>query len=709
MSFKLLAIRPLEGCNKKFLKNLEENRIYKFYNEYSFYNGENELNENENLEVTEINYIQTVPDNLFGSNINISAIVGKNGSGKSSLVELLIASIVNLALKLVPNFIEVNHLYVDDEFLEKNKNNFEKSIIDNIKSINIEFYFSHIRDYDVNINGLDPLHFGDKNFQDIRSVKIMDDIITITVFNSQDQLSWKRAIPIFGLDQIVNKTDISVLNIKNGFYSFLKDFFYTMVVNYSHYGFNTNEVGEWLKGVFHKNDGYQLPVVINPYRDKGNININREKQLAKSRFLVNILQEKDLRTISKNKTLTHIGIKFDKNIFSEKQFLIKNSELEIDSIFNKILISFHIKELPDNNDLVFKTIKQYLFIKLEKMTNYKSYEKYKDCFEYSPEKILMNGNIVYPFTINIAKIVNYLEALFKDISHITDKFRQALFFLKYPYFKESDFLEKEIILSLDELNDKIDKEFKKQIKDLDIKDFNFGNFTIRECPPSILKTEYYFENRISDNNFTNFSSGEKQKIFSTHSAIYHLRNLKSVKDPNYVKYKNVNLILDEIELYSHPEFQKSFINDFLKAVNVINNHQDDNLNLKINILFITHSPFILSDIPKQNILYLKTEEIDKMIDGKLKKFQISIPQSINDKHSFGANITDLLADSFFINDGLIGDFAKEKINDVLSDLLLKKKSNSKKQREMFKIIGIIDEPIIKNKLSDMFKSKYGEI
>ena len=36
MSFKLLAIRPTENCGKKFLKNLEINRIYKIYNEYKF-------------------------------------------------------------------------------------------------------------------------------------------------------------------------------------------------------------------------------------------------------------------------------------------------------------------------------------------------------------------------------------------------------------------------------------------------------------------------------------------------------------------------------------------------------------------------------------------------------------------------------------------------------------------------------------------------
>ena len=44
MSFKLIAIRPLSGCNDKFLKNLIPNQIYKFYNEYKFlYENENEM------------------------------------------------------------------------------------------------------------------------------------------------------------------------------------------------------------------------------------------------------------------------------------------------------------------------------------------------------------------------------------------------------------------------------------------------------------------------------------------------------------------------------------------------------------------------------------------------------------------------------------------------------------------------------------------
>lgn len=105
MSFKLLAIRPLDGCNKKFLKNLIPNQIYKFYNEYEFYIGENKVENAINGDVVKIKYdpISSLPENLYDigkTKINISAIVGKNGSGKSSLIELFIACMNQLSFKL---------------------------------------------------------------------------------------------------------------------------------------------------------------------------------------------------------------------------------------------------------------------------------------------------------------------------------------------------------------------------------------------------------------------------------------------------------------------------------------------------------------------------------------------------------------------------------------------------------------------------------
>jgi hypothetical protein len=41
--FKLLAIRPLDGCDKQFLKNLQPGMIYKFYQDYDYFVGNEKL------------------------------------------------------------------------------------------------------------------------------------------------------------------------------------------------------------------------------------------------------------------------------------------------------------------------------------------------------------------------------------------------------------------------------------------------------------------------------------------------------------------------------------------------------------------------------------------------------------------------------------------------------------------------------------------
>jgi hypothetical protein len=163
----------------------------------------------------------------------------------------------------------------------------------------------------------------------------------------------------------------------------------------------------------------------------------------------------------------------------------------------------------------------------------------------------------------------------------------------------------------------------------------------------------------------------------------------------------LNLILDEIELYSHPEMQKQFINNLLLGISKLTMN-----NIKcLNILFITHSPFILSDIPKENVLFLS--------EGK--------PQDFRRMNTFGANITDLLSDSFFINNGLIGDFAKGKINKTLNWLRIQANKkiemddqkleidkeleyndveNTKEYNK--KIIQLIDEPLIHYQLKELY-------
>ena len=112
---------------------------------------------------------------------------------------------------------------------------------------------------------------------------------------------------------------------------------------------------------------------------------------------------------------------------------------------------------------------------------------------------------------------------------------------------------------------------------------------------------------------------------------------------------------------------------------------------KLNLVFATHSPFILSDLPKESIIFLeKGKQVYPFEDGK---------------QTFGANIHTLLSHGFFMKDGLMGEFAKSKIDDVIKYLNNDKKSTITTDKDAQNIIDIIGEPIIKRELQRMLKNK----
>ena len=76
-TFKIIGVRPLKGCNKHVIKNLKSDTFYTFYNNYEF--------KDEKVIKSE----QQVPDNLYASNISLHAIVGMNGSGKSTMLKTI--------------------------------------------------------------------------------------------------------------------------------------------------------------------------------------------------------------------------------------------------------------------------------------------------------------------------------------------------------------------------------------------------------------------------------------------------------------------------------------------------------------------------------------------------------------------------------------------------------------------------------------------
>lgn len=187
------------------------------------------------------------------------------------------------------------------------------------------------------------------------------------------------------------------------------------------------------------------------------------------------------------------------------------------------------------------------------------------------------------------------------------------------------------------------------------------------------------------------STGEKA-LLDLYSSIYDY--LKRFGDHQY--NENCIFLLDEADLGFHPEWKKKYVNALTTTLPILINSTRDKIK-NIQIIFATHDPLTLSDIPNSNVVYLKK---DTMITNIL-------PENEKPNKSFGANITDLLADSFFIKDGLMGDFAKEKIEEVIkylnhSEGLITDNGTAKK------IIDIIDEPILKYKLEDMYFEKFPE-
>lgn len=248
-------------------------------------------------------------------------------------------------------------------------------------------------------------------------------------------------------------------------------------------------------------------------------------------------------------------------------------------ILKTIKSEFHLNNLPDE-DLQMQ-LDYYIIYKVISIC-----DKYVECQGFVSDSYKIFEDRKYKrYKINITDFIKHIK---KYKSHITYKLYQTINYIKYydEFWKDIKTDEK---LDLDRLSVELNLLLK------DKEDF------IEILPPPIFDTEIFLEDENNSEliRLYDLSSGEQQLIHSVSSITYHLNNINSVNGTKVIKYEYVNLIFDEIELYFHPEFQRKLVNYLLEQIKNIN------LSLKgINILFITHSPFILSDIPKQNVLFL---------------------------------------------------------------------------------------------------------
>lgn len=628
-----------------------------FFNDFYKHNQEGELEKSPHSFNSDL---------FFGENINIQAIVGKNGSGKSTLMDLLYVMINNYSC-IFTNRMQRSNFYV----------------------------------YGLYAN----LYFG--NDKDEFALKSQNSKIILYHRKSSSFKSYKKwekvYLGTFDIDDYVELRDFSAKNIAS-------KIFYTIVTNYamlslipsSYYAACSELILEkkkwkkktdnfsghsWIQRIFHKNDGYTCPIVLNPMRkDEGVIDVGKEMQLSKYRLIALLIYaQRHNYSFDDRYELSKIEVRFTNELTLDK--LRKNWTKFKDADENKIIAvvdewlknpnsvcNLIVKKFNLNisaKSILLKRAKRialaYLQDKILSLPNYYSYKNFS------------NGNaedleIKDIDKVNQENLKELIKEIFIDSSHVVTKIHQVVNFLR---IKDEDTLLKDInkfdiveysnyekairncIVDNKEKWNKLTKKSANYFNPpfIHIKPWNGDkadekrDFTldeIIEClPPSTLDYRIYLYDKVEKKEvlYNRMSSGELQLLQTLSTHLYHVRNIMSVNGSR-LQYKNINMIFDELEICFHPEYQRLFVK---KLIDIITNLKLNKTH-SFNITLITHSPFILSDIPQEKVMYLK--------EGR---------QEERDGETFSANLGELLESGFFLN-GTIGNFASWIINQLIENI-----------------------------------------
>ncbi|MEH7347186.1 AAA family ATPase, partial [Bacillus sp. JJ1532] len=155
------------------------------------------------------------------------------------------------------------------------------------------------------------------------------------------------------------------------------------------------------------------------------------------------------------------------------------------------------------------------------------------------------------------------------------------------------------------------------------------------------------------------------------------------------------LLLDEPDASFHPEWSRRYIYNIYRFLDSV----DYGKKFKYQIIITTHSPFIVSDVPKEHITCIKIQA-DSFGDT----------QRIVKKAEFGfmSNFYDIIQSDFFITSP-IGEHAKHVFEKIVKRIT---SWNEYDENEIFLVNGIISsigEDIIRGKLQQLMNDKKMEL
>ena len=667
--FSLIALDLRNQPEGHILKTLK-NQMYFFDKRYTMIGGQ--------IMFQPEAEVDAIVNDLYGENIHIQAIVGKNGAGKTSMLDIIYRIINNLSFSMLTKGVSqlVSLYFIEDLYATL------------YYSLNDKFYCISCHGQTIIWSEVDA------------NLKGSNLALYSSTWTKQD----------FSEKDLIEKS---------------KNLFYAIVTNYSPQALVPNDYKKeivsryykgklterddtsWLPSLFHKNDGYLTPVCLAPYRDdNGAINMTKELLLTTYRlssiFLYYHFNGENAHAVIDTYSFAdikyeyqprHANEKFSRYNGASKKSLISASK---SSIGKQILSLFGVldQRLMSKCNVYYSGC-EYLIAKVYSIVDtYQSYVLYKKLF-FKRDTTTGTNEIQNGITSALPdpqleplleKLITKLE---DDKSHVTIKLRQVLYMLKY--IKQCEEENNDYAWLTDELEKFSFKEYFEKVHNISISSISIEKLQSLLPPPIFdIHIELYQADEKQQDAIAveDLSSGEKQLLFVLSTIVYHVLNLRSIAhEPDRVSYKNIFLILDEVEMCFHPDYQRQFIS---RLVNVL-------VDLKLNqdysfyILIATHSPFILSDIPQRNILYLnKGQDVGHKI-------------TVN---PFCANVNDILFQSFFLDHGFSGELATRRVKDLVSEMKALHHNNVQKRKSIKLFIDkLIGDPVLKDALLAMYNHK----
>lgn len=618
--------------------------------------------------------------------VTVCAIVGNNGSGKSTIIDIMFRLINNFAYVLL------------DEKADKPKKGVSEKIQTGRK---LSYAYGLWASLYFETNG------------NLGRITCDGDKISYCYKNSKDGT----------LKQYEHK---QLMKGNAGMRSILQQFFYTISCNYSQYAFRRADYvpltqfpedekvdGEWLTGLYHKNDGYLAPLVMTPYREDGLIDFDKENKLSQQRLVVlTVLFYIQNKQFIEGYNPEHIVYSLDLNYrdgrasaLSKTTTLFDTEQLQIlltafQNQWQEYLMNDYNQKMvgalddeDDDRQEIQERIKGKLKAEFDLTTYYLAYKSLKICLIYQHyqrqfgltglARLANKGGAhlkkmveTDSFQTRLKKIVKMLA---KDESHVALKIHQSL-----AFYQDRVVDSKGHIVPIDDYVGSLSGDtYDDIVKALPP---SYYNLDVTLSPADKVRRDYIRKHYHSHANekykkgeirFSQMSSGERQLMNSLSYIIYHIKNLQSVKNAyRTIAYRHINIVFDEAELYAHPNFQRDFVHKILETIHWC--HIDRRKIRSINIILATHSPFVLSDVLTQRSLYLE--------NGKL----------FNAKgQSFGGNFYDLLEHSFFFKESAMGKVSTQRIEEWIED---SENDNDKNGFQPIDMTNYIGDPIVREYL-----------